>query len=391
MGKSRLLEAVLDQALRRQHVVLRVTATPGWRGVPFGVLASRLPQPSDASVADVFRDVERRLREVAAGRGVVVGVDDLNWLDDASGALLERLVAGGTVRVVASVRGDALDAAPVAALRRSCGIDRVHVPPLDPDETALLVREALGGPVDGLTLGTLWRISQGNPLFLREALRCGLRDGGLVQRDGMWTWPAESLCPTHLADLIDQTLGTLTSEEAEALQYVAHAEPAPLALIERTVDPLTAERLEERGLIRLVRHGAAVLVQTGHPLYAEVVRNRTGALRAAGCAGPWPRRSRPWTAAAPTTGRGSRPGAARRICRWTRTTCWWHRSTRYAGTTRCWPSGWAVGSAPRGATGRWAGRWWLRAAATRRTGTWPARRPTSSTRGTARRRRRCGR
>ncbi|MFC5924175.1 AAA family ATPase [Micromonospora vulcania] len=280
VGKSRLLEAVLDQALRRQHVVLRVTATPGWRGVPFGVLASRLPQPSDASVADVFRDVERRLREVAAGRGVVVGVDDLNWLDDASGALLERLVAGGTVRVVASVRGDALDAAPVAALRRSCGIDRVHVPPLDPDETALLVREALGGPVDGLTLGTLWRISQGNPLFLREALRCGLRDGGLVQRDGMWTWPAESLCPTHLADLIDQTLGTLTSEEAEALQYVAHAEPAPLALIERTVDPLTAERLEERGLIRLVRHGAAVLVQTGHPLYAEVVRNRTGALRA---------------------------------------------------------------------------------------------------------------
>ncbi|MFF4880088.1 AAA family ATPase [Micromonospora sp. NPDC000668] len=280
VGKSRLLEEVLDHALRRQHVVLRVTATPGWRGVPFGVLASRLPQPSDASVADVFRDAERRLREVAAGRGVVVGVDDLNWLDDASAALLERLVAGGTVRVVASVRGAALDAAPVAALRRSRAVDRVHVPPLNPDETALLVREGLGGPVDGLTLGALWRISQGNPLFLREAVRCGLRDGGLVQRDGMWTWPAESLCPTHLADLIEQTLGTLTPEEAEALQYVAHAEPAPLALIERTVDPLVAERLEERGLIRLVRHDAAVLVQTGHPLYAEVVRNRTGALRA---------------------------------------------------------------------------------------------------------------
>ncbi|MET8121881.1 AAA family ATPase [Micromonospora sp. NPDC005291] len=280
VGKSRLLEEVLDHALRRQYVVLRITATPGWRGVPFGVLASRLPQPSDASVADVFRDVERRLREVSAGRSVVVGVDDLNWLDDASGALLERLVAGGTVRVAASVRGDALDAAPVAALRRSCDLDRVQVPPLTPEEAAVLVREGLGGPVDGLTVGALWRISQGNPLFLREALRCGLRDGGLVQRDGMWTWPADSLCSTHLADLIDQTLGTLSPQEAEALQYVAHAEPAPLTLIERTVDPVIAERLEERGLIRLVRHDASVLVQTGHPLYAEVVRSRTGALRA---------------------------------------------------------------------------------------------------------------
>ncbi|MBY8870313.1 LuxR C-terminal-related transcriptional regulator [Micromonospora sp. PLK6-60] len=280
VGKSRLLDEVLDHALRRQRVVLRVTATPGWRDVPFGVLASRLPQPSDANVADVFRDVERRLREVAAGRGVVLGVDDLNWLDDASAALLERLVAGGTVQVVASVRTDALTAAPVAALRRSRSVDRVHVPPLDPDEAALVVREALGGPVDGLTVGALWRISQGNPLFLREALRCGLRDGGLVRRDGMWTWPTESLCPTHLAELIEQTLGTLDPDEAEALQYVAHAEPAPLALIERTIEPRTAERLEERGLIRLVQHGAAVLVQTGHPLYAEVVRNRTGALRA---------------------------------------------------------------------------------------------------------------
>ncbi|SBV25104.1 AAA family ATPase [Micromonospora krabiensis] len=280
VGKSSLLDEVLDDALRRQRVVLRVTATPGWRDVPFGVLASRLPQPSDANVADVFRDVERRLRDVAAGRGVVIGVDDLNWLDDASGALLERLVVGGTVQVVASVRTDALDAAPVAALRRSRSVDRVHVPPLDPDEAALVVREALGGPVDGLTLGALWRISQGNPLFLREALRCGLRDGGLVRRDGMWTWPSESLCPTHLAELIEQTLGTLDADEAEALQYVAHAEPAPLALIERVVPPRTAEQLEERGLIRLVQHGPAVLVQTGHPLYAEVVRNRTGALRA---------------------------------------------------------------------------------------------------------------
>ncbi|MGR6319827.1 LuxR C-terminal-related transcriptional regulator [Micromonospora soli] len=280
VGKSRLLDEVLDQALRRQRVTLRVTATPGWQAVPFGVLANRFPQAADANVADVFRDVERRLREVAAGRAVVVGVDDLNWLDDASAALLERLVAGGAVQVVASVRSDCLDAAPVAALRRSRSVDRIHVPPLDAEETTDVIRAALGGPVDGLTLDALWRISQGNPLFLREALRCGLRDGGLVRRDGMWTWPAESLCPTHLADLIQQTLGTLAPDEVEAMRYVAHAEPVPLAVLDRVVEPRTAEQLEERGLIRLLRHDSAVLVQTGHPLYAEAVRNHTGELRA---------------------------------------------------------------------------------------------------------------
>ena len=280
VGKSRLLDEVLDEALRRQRVTLRVTATPGWQAVPFGVLANRVPQASDANVADVFRDVERRLREVAAGRGVVVGVDDLNWLDDASAALLERLVAGDAVQVVASVRTDWLDAAPVAAVRRARSVDRIHVPPLEAEESTEVIRAALGGPVDGLTLDALWRISQGNPLFLREALRCGLRDGGLVRRDGMWTWPAESLCPTHLADLIRQTLGTLTPEEAEAMRYVAHAEPVPLAVLDRLVEPRVAERLEERGLIRLLRHDATVLVQCGHPLYAEAVRNDTGELRA---------------------------------------------------------------------------------------------------------------
>ncbi|MFG1758603.1 AAA family ATPase [Micromonospora echinofusca] len=279
IGKSRLATEVLAEAGRRGFLALRVTATPGWQSVPFGVLAQLVAQPVGPSVVEAFRDVAARLRAIAADRPVLVVVDDVNWLDDASSALLERLVAGEGVRVLATARSEAVASPAVTALRRLGPVERVELAAMSQEETAELIQAMLGGPSDGLTLATVWQAVRGNPLFLREMLRGGRQTGALARRRGVWTWRGTPLEHPHLSDLIAETLGQLGPDEIEALQYVAHGEPAPLPVVERLVPAQVAERLEERGLIELTTGEQRGLVRVAHPLYAEAARASTGALR----------------------------------------------------------------------------------------------------------------
>ncbi|WP_433392276.1 AAA family ATPase [Micromonospora sp. KLBMP9576] len=279
IGKSRLAAEVRGAAARRGFLALRVTATPGWQSVPFGVLSQLVTRPVGPSVAAAFRDLTARLRAAAAGRPVLVVVDDVNWLDDASSALLERLVAGEAVRVLASARSDAVASPAVTALRRLGPVERVELAALTRPETGELIEAMLGGPTDGLTLATVWQAVRGNPLFLREMLRGGRQSGALARRSGVWTWRGAPSEHPHLGDLVAETLNLLDPEEVEALQYVAHGGPAPLPVIERLVAAPVAERLEERGLIELTTGEQRGLVRVAHPLYAEAARARTGALR----------------------------------------------------------------------------------------------------------------
>lgn len=277
VGKSRLAGAVLDACERGGCLVFRVTATAGWQNVPFGAVVDVLPE-SLTDLTDMFREVRRRLLRVAAGRPVIVGVDDANWLDEACAALLERLLVTGTVNVLVTVRGSAVEAAAVVALRRAGQLSRVDVPPLSRPDLIALVQAALGPP-DGLAEDMLWRSSLGNPLFLRELLRMGRTAGVLTCQDGIWHCRQEQLAELRLDDLIALTVGVLSDTESTALAYVAYAEPLPLPEFGRLVPDAVAERLEERGLIQLVGNGAQALVRLAHPLYGEAVRRRTSRVR----------------------------------------------------------------------------------------------------------------
>ncbi|MEV0608380.1 LuxR C-terminal-related transcriptional regulator [Polymorphospora rubra] len=278
VGKSRLAAAALDDHERAGVAVVRLAATPGWREVPFGAVVDLLPGAA-LGVTDVFREVERRLHTLAAGRPVVVGIDDLHFLDNASAALLERLMIGGAVHVLAGTLDSTIDAPPVALLRRAGALARVEVPPLAYADFRDLVSALLDGPADGLTLDALWRLTLGNPLFVREVLRAGFADATLRRENGMWHWRSEHLGTPGLPEVVGLTVGALTATESSALAYVAYGAPVPLSLLERLVPAEVTEQLEERGLIRLDQSGQRTVVRLGHPLYGEAARARTGALR----------------------------------------------------------------------------------------------------------------
>ncbi|WP_327004477.1 LuxR C-terminal-related transcriptional regulator [Dactylosporangium sp. NBC_01737] len=277
VGKSWLLGAALDQLEGDGFGIVRVSATPSWQDVPFGSVPGFAP-PDDSDLAGAFQHVRGRFTTGCPTGPMVIGIDDVNWLDDASTALLERLLADRLVKVLATVRSNAVNSRVVALVRRAGALDRVDVPPLDRAGHDDLVAAVLGGPVSGLTLDALWRITLGNPLFVRETLRAAAAEGTLVAQEGVWTWRPSGRAIPRLYEAVDLTVGILSDEEAAALAYVAYAEPLRLAVLDRLVAPAVAEQLEDRGVIKLVDTGG-VFVRLGHPLFGEAIRTRTKPLR----------------------------------------------------------------------------------------------------------------
>jgi len=142
--------------------------------------------PSDAeSKARLFDGVARLLGDLSARAPLVVAVDDLHWLDEASAGLLHyvaRVSVGTRVAIACATRDGELDDNQAAlrfvrALRHEGRLLTLPIAPLGVEDTRALVRAAVGPDVDG---ARVFRESGGNPLFAIEmarALSGGEREG----------------------------------------------------------------------------------------------------------------------------------------------------------------------------------------------------------------------
>jgi tetratricopeptide (TPR) repeat protein len=142
--------------------------------------------PSDAeSKARLFDGVARLLGELSARAPLVVVIDDLHWLDEASAGLLHyvaRVSVGTHVAIACATREGELDDNQAAlrfvrGLRHEGRLLTLPIAPLGVEGTRALVRAAVGPDVDA---ARVFRESGGNPLFAIEmarALSAGEREG----------------------------------------------------------------------------------------------------------------------------------------------------------------------------------------------------------------------
>jgi DNA-binding SARP family transcriptional activator/tetratricopeptide (TPR) repeat protein len=126
--------------------------------------------------AELFGGVVRLLTRLAqrAAPGLVV-LDDVQWLDDASVALLHyvaRSVGPAPVLIVCAARegeeSEARVGAVLRALARAGGLHRIPLERLDAQETSLLVSDVS----EAVDPERVFRASEGNPLFALEIARC---------------------------------------------------------------------------------------------------------------------------------------------------------------------------------------------------------------------------
>jgi DNA-binding CsgD family transcriptional regulator len=274
IGKSYTARAVAARLRTRGVTVELVLATEAASTVPFGALAGLLEPASDASgdLLDVLRTAGTRLARRARGGALVVVVDDAHRLDPASAALLLQLVTRHDVRVLATLRAGAPAPDALTSLWKDAGLLRVDLEPLSEDAAADLARHLLGAPVERETRRWMCATSAGNPLFLRELVRSGLDQGGLVQEQGHWRRVKAIPPPRRLLDLLDERLEALDADERRALALVVLAEPVQFDLLARLGALEPARALEARGLLAAVQTIGGTRLRVGHPLYGEALR-----------------------------------------------------------------------------------------------------------------------
>jgi DNA-binding CsgD family transcriptional regulator len=272
VGKTRLAKEALVRAAAAGWEVEWLAATRAAASIPFGAVSHLLPSER---LGDDRLDILRRAAAVLAERGrgrLVLGVDDAHLLDDASAALVHQVALRGLAVVVATVRTGEPAPDSVVALWKDGLARRLDLAALAPEATAELLGRALGGQVDGVTRQEVLRVTQGNPLYLRELVLGGLETGALRQVDGVWRWKGGLARVTRLAELVGARLDTLGATARATVELVAWGEPLAVGVLQRLVDEDTVQAAEQSGLLTLERSGRRALARLAHPLHGEVLR-----------------------------------------------------------------------------------------------------------------------
>ncbi|MEW2328926.1 LuxR C-terminal-related transcriptional regulator [Micromonospora chersina] len=274
VGKSRLLREGVAALPTDRYAVWSVAASATTAALPFGGLVQVLPaaQPQGLSPAGVLRWAVDVLQEQAAGRPIVLAIDDAHLLDPPSAALVHLIARSENATVLGTLRNGEQIPLPIRALWTDDLVDLVELGPLGPSETTGLLAAILGGPVDAGSSERLFRLSAGNPLLLRELVLAASGGDELSRRYGIWKWTGRLELAPSLTDLIDTRIGQLTPGVRAVVELVAFGEPLGLQLLEQAVDPADVEIAEERGLIAMVHDDRRLNVRLAHPLYGEVMR-----------------------------------------------------------------------------------------------------------------------
>jgi DNA-binding CsgD family transcriptional regulator len=229
---------------------------------------------SDASVADVqvvaaaLMSVIQRLGRTAP---VMIGVDDLQWLDDCSRAVLayvaRRLKRRTALLVTERPDAGAVSVASWLELGLPDGIRRIRVGPMDTGELHQLISARLGRTFPRPTMRRIGEISAGNPFYALELARA--MNNGSTGNDPE--------LPRTLADLVRTRVENLSAETWQVLLAAACVTDPTVDALARTTGTSVEHTLElldhaeRQGVVAI--HGNRV--RYCHPLLARGVYTTT--------------------------------------------------------------------------------------------------------------------
>ena len=294
IGKTTLWQAAVEHSRAQGARVLIARPTESEARLAFAGLAdlladvpdelfARLPEPQrvglDAALlrAASARPPERRavgagflalLRELAGESAVICAIDDLQWLDASSAAVVEfalRRLAAEPVRGLVSVRATELAQTLIPALERDRQVERLELGPLSVAALHRVLMQELGSTFPRPTLVRIAQAAGGNPLYAIEIAR-------ELNRRGEHDISGRVPVPQDLDALVRARVQALPVEARDALLRAATlAQPHT-----ETIDPLELAPAEEAGLVRVEADGRIEFV---HPLFASAVYSAASAAR----------------------------------------------------------------------------------------------------------------
>ncbi|MFG2606546.1 LuxR C-terminal-related transcriptional regulator [Streptomyces sp. NPDC048514] len=281
VGKSRLAEECLAQAVRQGWRPLRATASAAAGAVPLGAIAHLLPPEVDLTdPVKGFAQVAAALAGPERKRRWAVWVDDVHLLDATSAMLLRQLMDAAVVRLIGTVRAGEPPVDAVDTLSGGDSVLRIDLTAFDRAQARAVLEAALGGPVGRHTLHEFHTASGGNALYLRELVAGALQSGALRYGDDLWELTeGRTLGTQKLTELIQARLNGAGPQARPLLELLALCGPVSLADAEQHCTAAVLAELQDAGLIESRTDRRRVTLALSHPLYGEMLRDRISVLR----------------------------------------------------------------------------------------------------------------
>ena len=212
------------------------------------------------------------IRQAAAGRPLLLVIDDLHWADEGSRHMLAAIrgaLATLPVVILGTYRDTELTA---AALFADIGPERtLALGGLAPGELAAAVRLATGSDIPDALLTGLHARTAGNPYFAAEAVRLLRAEGRLYTSAQL---PA-GLLPDTVRAVLERRLARLPAHVTELLRMAAllgdELDPPLLAEVSGESLTVVAAALATAQAVRVTS-----LDRFAHPLVREVLQSQLG-------------------------------------------------------------------------------------------------------------------
>jgi DNA-binding NarL/FixJ family response regulator len=254
-----------------------VSATESAKLIPFGAFSHLVELAGADEPAMLLRVAQDALRRDAA-HGLTLIVDDAHHLDTLSATLVHQIAISGFARLLLTVRDGEVCPDAITALWKDDILTRCDIHPFDAEESAVLLEQVLGGPVEGVSSDRMFDVSQGNPLYLRHLVVAAVNTGSLRQVEDVWQLRGEMTLTPELSTLIDQHLSALAPEVRTVLEFLAVEEPLALSDLAEVAGLDAIDHAETAGAVTVSDQGGNLVVHAFHPLYTERVRSGLGRL-----------------------------------------------------------------------------------------------------------------
>jgi len=249
IGKTLLVQAIVDDARSRDVAVFCGQAHPFEHTRPFGVVAAALdlsrrsmdprraaigallagqgagaPRAAGGILYRVVEEIVDLVETSCAERPVLLVAEDIQWADSASLMAISSLVRQlplAALLVVVTARPSPLSAEVLRLLDdlAAAGARTLRLQPLKSGDVAVLACHVLGAP-PGPALTAMLAKAGGNPLWAVAMLR-SLADEGTLRRAGDSVETTASELPVSLSDLVVRRLRDLPTATLELLRVTA--------------------------------------------------------------------------------------------------------------------------------------------------------------------------
>jgi class 3 adenylate cyclase/tetratricopeptide (TPR) repeat protein len=273
VGKTRLAQALLDEAQRAGATVLRggcyefeattpylpfIEAIRQWvhrtgaealRAVlgasaseiaklapeietKLGSLAPNPPLSPNEERLRLFDNVTRFLQTLAGKRGLLLFLDDVHWADQGTLSLLHYLVRnvrGDRVLILGAYRELELDrvhplSRALVDWNRERVATRIALARLSHEDTGALLATLFGqDAVSGDFAAAIYRETEGNPFFVEEVVKSLVERGAIYRENGEWNRrdTGDLALPQSVKEAIGYRLDRLSEPAADALRTAA--------------------------------------------------------------------------------------------------------------------------------------------------------------------------